>query len=184
MKKYFPVLIFLMVFFVFLGAQVSFDLVHFKKPSFRGVEYRYYQDIFPKTSFRTIDGKKILLSKVRAPLVILNFWASWCAPCLTELPSLVKLQNKFKNEELLVIGVNTDQEDQLKNILKIKKEYKLNFPIVADSSGEALSLFQVDAIPLTVLYFNGKVFEINQGSKEFDSPEMIKKLEDFLKQSI
>jgi hypothetical protein len=55
---------------------------------------------------------------------------------------------------------------------------------VADSSGEALSLFQVDAIPLTVLYFNGKVFEINQGSKEFDSPEMIKKIEDFLNLSI
>ena len=183
MKKYFPILTFLMVFFVFLGAQVSFDLVRFKKPESRVIQYQSYQDVFSKVSFRTVDNKKIILSKVRSPLIILNFWASWCAPCLKELPSLIRLRKRFRSEDLLVIGINTDEEKQLEKILKTQDEFGINFPIVADSLGEALSEFQVNAIPLTIFYYKGKVIDISYGAKEFDSPMMIEKLENLLGQS-
>ena len=138
MKKYFPILTFLMVFFVFLGAQVSFDLVRFEKSKSKGIEYQAYQDIFSKISFRTIDNKKIILSKVRSPLIVLNFWASWCAPCLKELQSLVILKKRFREKDLLVIGINADEENQLEKKLKIQDEFDINFPIVADSLGRDL----------------------------------------------
>ena len=82
-----------------------------------------------------------------------------------------------------MIGINTDEEKQLEKILKTQDEFGINFPIVADSLGEALSEFQVNAIPLTIFYYKGKVIDISYGAKEFDSPMMIEKLENLLGQS-
>ena len=84
----------------------------------------------------------------------------------------------------MVIGINADEENQLEKILKIQDEFDINFPIVADSLGEALSEFQVNAIPMTIFYYKGKVIDINYGAKEFDSPKMIEKLENLISQSI
>ena len=180
MKKYFPILIFLLVFFMFLGGQVSYDLAYSKKEKLSDESHRYYQNLFDLESFETISGERVGLKSIEAPIVILNFWASWCLPCIEELPSLVSLRKRFSEEELLILGINSDQENQKLKIRKVIKSLKLNFPQVADSTGEILANYKVEALPLSLFFYRGKLIKINYGAIDFMSKSILNKLEGIL----
>ena len=180
MKKYFPILIFLLVFFMFLGGQVSYDLAYSKKGNSSDDSHLHYQELFDDYAFQTITGKTIDLVNIKAPIVILNFWASWCLPCIEEIPSLVALRKKFSDQEVFIIGINTDQENQKYKIMKVARKLKLNFPQIADSTGEILADFDVEALPLTIFFYRGKVLKINYGAIDFMSKKVLSKLEGVL----
>ncbi len=130
-----------------------------------------------KLNFKTFNKKKINLS---APIVIVNFWASWCRPCLEELPSLVALRKKFSEDKLSIIAINEDHEDIDKNIKKIIKKFNLNFSIVKDENDKYLDFFYVKALPVTFLFNNGKIVKITNGATDFSSIEYINKLNSML----
>ena len=180
MKKYFPILIFLLVFFIFLGGQVSYDLAYSKKGTLNDNSYLHYQKLFDEFNFVSVSGQRIELANVKAPIVILNFWASWCLPCIEELPSLVALREKYPEDEVFILGLNSDQENQLLKIKKIIKKLKLNFPQVADFTGEILANFNVEALPLTLFFYRGKVLKVNYGVIDFMSKPILNKLEGIL----
>jgi thiol-disulfide isomerase/thioredoxin len=183
-KKYLPVLGAVMVFSMFLASQVLFDLVDHSSARPSKKERRihaHYESIFSKIELETFDKKKIRLSEVKAPIVILNFWASWCKPCLHEFPSIVEMKKRFPDEKVLVLGINSDEENQARQIRKILKKYKLNFPIVPDKSGKILEEFMVSSIPISIIYRNGKIFEVTEGAKDFNSGETIEALNEILK---
>jgi len=130
-----------------------------------------------KLNFKTFNKKKINLS---APIVIVNFWASWCRPCLEEFPSLVALRKMFSEEKLSIIAINEDHEDIDKNIKKIIKKFNLNFSIVKDENDKYLDFFYVKALPVTFLFNNGKIVKITNGATDFSSIEYINKLNSML----
>jgi len=158
----------------FLCGQVAFDLfAQAKKEKLVHPKIiKKYERIFSKTTFETISGDKIRLKEIAAPIVMLNFWASWCTPCLEEFPSIVDLRQKFKKDEIFIIGVNSDEENHLKEIKKVSRKYKFNFPNVADPSGGILSEFDVTSIPLTIIFYQGKVLEVMKGPHDFSSVEI------------
>ena len=183
MKKYIPVLFFVTVATVYLFGQFAFDFGD-STARISGKEKKinaHFETMFNKSDFKTIDGKSIQLRTEKAPIVIINFWASWCKPCLEEFPSLIKLRNKYSADQVQIIAVNTDVEKQLLEIKKTKKKYKLNFPIVADLKGDIISNYMVDAIPVSIIYNNGKILEISNGSKDFYSEEVIETFDNLLK---
>ena len=155
-------------------------MAYSKKDQIGDDSHHHYQSLFDSETFQTTTGEKISLKDVEAPLVILNFWASWCFPCIEELPSLVSLRKRFSNEDLLIIGINSDQENQKVKIRKVIKKLKLNFPQVADSTGEILEDYKVEALPLTIFFYRGKVVKINYGAVNFMSKPILKKLEGIL----
>jgi thiol-disulfide isomerase/thioredoxin len=177
MKKFFPLVVFIIGFTGFLAGQVFVDFLDISAgiSSDKKKINAHYESKFQNSKFNVFGstGKVINPSKIQAPIVVLNFWASWCRPCLEEFPSITKLKEKFPNNEVYVIGINTDEEDQSKNIQKIIKEYGLNFPIVADHDGKILNDFLVSAIPVSIIFHKGKVIEVSNGAKEFDSKENI-----------
>ncbi|MBG08758.1 MAG: hypothetical protein CME68_08370 [Halobacteriovoraceae bacterium] len=180
MKKYFPILTFLLVFFMFLGGQVSYDLAYSKKGNLNDESYLHYQKLFDEYSFKTTTGQRIELGKIKAPIVILNFWASWCLPCIEELPSLVALRKTFSEQEIYIIGLNSDQENQSFKIKRVTRQLNLNFPQVADSTGEILANFNVEALPLTLFFYRGKILKVNYGAIDFMSKAILSKLEGIL----
>ena len=165
---------------MFLGGQVSYDLAYSKKGKLNEESYRQYQVLFDSASFETINGGSFNLTDIEAPIVILNFWASWCLPCIEELPSLVSLRKRFSNEDLFILGINSDQENQRFKIRKIMKQLSLNFPQVADSTGEILAKFNVEALPLSIFFYRGKVLKVNYGAIDFMSRPILNKLEGIL----
>lgn len=140
----------------------------------------HYETTFRETTLEDLEGSSYELAKIEAPVVMLNFWASWCTPCLQEFPSLVELRDRFAEDELKVFGINSDEENQASKIKKIVKMYNLNFDIVADPQGELLNEFMISAIPVTVIFVKGEVMEVSLGRKDFASEEFIQKIKSSL----
>lgn len=148
-----------------------------------GVESKqvaHYESTFRELSFKELSGEKIELKNLKAPVVLINFWASWCTPCLEEFPSLVELRNRFSEEEVKIFGVNSDEKDQAQKIKKTLEKYKLNFDIVPDSDSEILNRFMISAIPVTIIFVNGEVMEVSLGRRDFASEEFIQKIKSAL----
>ena len=132
-------------------------------------DYARFEKIFNNLEMETLANKKIKLSDLSSRTVIVNFWASWCIPCLKEMPSLIKLASKFPASELAVVMINTDEIEQLKNIDKTKKQ--LGFPdsfiIIPDKKFRIADEFKFSALPVTVVYKKGKVAYFENGPVDF-----------------
>ncbi|MBL6988957.1 MAG: TlpA family protein disulfide reductase [Bacteriovoracaceae bacterium] len=178
MKKYFPILVFIMVFTAVLAGQITFDLMDStagpgtKKKSL----YAHYESIYNKLKVTSTNGEEINIPKLNSKFIVLNFWASWCTPCLAEFSSIVNMKKKFGDNVIKVIGINSDETRQMQNIKKISKMFSLNFPIVADNQGKIHQDFLVSAIPVSIIFKDGKVFEVSKGSKDFMAEEFLDEL--------
>jgi thiol-disulfide isomerase/thioredoxin len=140
----------------------------------------HYETTFRDAVMQDLEGNKHGLSSIEAPVIILNFWASWCAPCLEEMPSLVELRNQFSNEDLMIYGINSDEEDQAKKIEKTVKKFALNYKIVPDNEAVLLNKFMISSIPVTIIFVRGEVMEVSLGLKDFASEEFIQKIKSVL----
>lgn len=142
--------------------------------------YAHYESAFKNLKIEQDNGEILQLSKIESPIVMLNFWASWCTPCLVEFPSLVKLNEKFEDKQLKIIGINTDTGDQIRKMNRIISEYQLNFLNIPDKNGELTNTFIVRAIPVTIIFNRGKVVEVSTGEKDFMAVEFLNQLRSWI----
>ena len=106
----------------------------------------------PEITMSDTSGKQFSLSSLKGKYVLVDFWASWCAPCRGENPNVVTNYNKYKNKNFTILGVSLD-EDRNAWIKAIKKD-KLTWQHVSDLKGwsnAAVSKYGFDAIPYNVL---------------------------------
>ena len=185
MKKYLPLVLFILVFTAVVAAQVGWQTLNASATIKVNPQYTIYENLFLKGNFQTISGQKIENTKLRSPVVIYNFWASWCNPCLEEMPSLIAMKNKFKENEVQVLAFNTDEDDQLKNIAKTLKKLNIKneISIIADKNTKIAESFKLSAIPVTIIFNRGKVVLFSNGPMDFDSVEMIEKMKKWVKGS-
>jgi thiol-disulfide isomerase/thioredoxin len=101
----------------------------------------------PDIKMATIDGKVWALSELRGKVVILNFWATWCAPCRTEVPYLVALGNEHKKDGLEIAGISLDEDLAL--VPEFIAEYKVNYPILIPDAASPWR--KLDNTPTTLL---------------------------------
>ena len=167
-KKIFPILAIFVFFVVVLVGQMTLSggYTAAQKTSLSDGKIKAYEELFNELKLETTKGSKFNLSKLDQEIVILNFWASWCRPCVSEFKALNALIDSMPEEKLLVIGINNDDEEALKNIKKIEKEYDLKFESVKDEASDIASKYRINNIPSSVVYHKGKV--IHFVNKEFD----------------
>ncbi len=182
-KKFIPISLFLFVFFSALAVQVGFDLLDLSAlpSSEKKKRVKDYENLYQSETFQTFKNKKISLNDQKNKVVIINFWASWCTPCLEELPSMVKLRKLFKEDKLKILAVNADGDEPKKKIQQISKKFNINFDIIPDYDSKILNKFNITALPVTIIYHNGKVIEIVDGPKDFVSEEFKTKVVDLTK---
>lgn len=130
----------------------------------------------PSFSLDDSEGKTIKLADFQGRVVLLDFWATWCHGCMTEIPWFMEFQDKYKGDGLAVIGVSVD-DDGWKAVKPFQAERKFNYPIVIGNQ-DLKKLYSVEAPPVAVLIDRGgKIVEIHQGVVEKDAFENeIKKL--------
>ncbi len=75
------------------------------------------------------DGKMVHNSAFKDKVVLVNFFATWCGPCLKEIPSLQKLQHKYSDKNFSVVAISLDQAGP-KKVKKLMKRYKINYPVL------------------------------------------------------
>ncbi len=168
MKKYIPALIFIIAFSGFLSTQILWDTYELNAVSVDGDKQKYsvYETNFQALKITTTKKTSIELKNESAPIVVLNFWASWCLPCLKEFPSLVKFQEKYQGK-VKVIGINGDEENTEQNIQKIEDKYHLNFETVADANSVVSSKFMINSYPVSLIFLRGKVIYVNKRIHDF-----------------
>lgn len=136
------------------------------------------KELAPNFTLKSHSGKNVKLSELRGQIILLNFWASWCGPCRTEMPLLVKIHDKYKGMGFTVLGVNVE-EDTAPAISIINKT-KINFPVLFDKENSVSKLYKVSAMPSTILIDrDGNMRYLHEGYKPGDEEkykEWIKKL--------
>ena len=94
-----------------------------------------------------VTGRAVRLRDLRNRVVLLNFWATWCAPCREEMPALETLARELGPRGLTVVGVNFKESRQ--QVEAFMKAHGLSFPILLDADGQVSASYQVFALPVT-----------------------------------
>ncbi len=111
--------------------------------------FKVYNKLQPATNFTLTDlnGKKVSLKDYYGKFVLINFWATWCAPCIQEIPILQKLHNTMKNRNLVVLTINTSRESALEVITQNNATY----PVLIDSNSKITTAYNIHYYPTAYL---------------------------------
>jgi thiol-disulfide isomerase/thioredoxin len=129
----------------------------------------------PPFKLDSMAGKPVSLDQYKGQVVMINFWASWCGPCRTEMPILEKLHAKYKPMGFTMIGVNVEPDSGLAaNWLKTTP---VSFPILFDTRSEVSKLYSVAGMPSTVIIDRkGNLRWLHRGYKAGDENEYLNQI--------
>ncbi|OJV13241.1 MAG: thioredoxin [Dyadobacter sp. 50-39] len=129
-------------------------------------------EALPNVYFRKGDGKTVDLASLKGKVVFMNFWATWCPPCIAEMPSINALYGKFKdNENVVFLMVDVDGNYQKSNSFMKKHHYDLQ---VVSPAGEIPPVFMQGAVPTTVILDKeGKMVYRQEGAADYNSSELV-----------
>ena len=118
------------------------------------------------------DGSTINLKDYHHRFVLLNFWATWCLPCLKEMPDLEKAYQKMGSKKLIVLAVGMGEDKS--SIGKFTEKHGFTFPMVADTTLEIARLYGVENIPITYLINpEGVIIGRALGIRDWASPKLL-----------
>ena len=128
----------------------------------------------PNFSLPGLDGQMVRLTDYRGKVVLLNIWATWCPPCVEEMPSMEKLYQKLKGEGFEILAVSID-ESGAQDVLPFMKKHKLSFPALTDPEGRIKGLYQTAGVPESfVIDKDGTLVEKVIGPRDWAIPDAIR----------
>ena len=153
-------------------------LLMFASPTYRQAEPGVAGKPAPEFSFE-LDGKPARLADLRGKVVVLNFWATWCPPCVDEMPSLNRLHQQIAGEGGLVLGVSVDEDPSA--YARFLQDYKIPSPTHRDPSKRIALEYGTVRYPETyVLDRRGRFARKIIGPQNWDSPELTGYIRDLL----
>jgi peroxiredoxin len=118
----------------------------------------------PDFALKSSTGENLRLSEYRGDVVMINFWATWCGPCRQEMPLLDELYTRYERVGFSLLGVNIDDDSQ--RAMDMISELGINFPVLFDDRKVVSKLYEVEAMPVTVLVDReGTVRHVHHGYK-------------------
>ena len=162
----------LLIIFIYL-ISINFSFA-FEKPDIKNLIVIKNPKIYEDVTFRDSNQKEVSLADFKGKLIILNFWATWCAPCKKEMPSLDDLQSNIKLNNLKIFAINIGQEDISKSKIFFKELNIKNLDIYIDAPITLAKKFALRGVPTTIIFNKeGKEFARIMGSIDFSDEEFI-----------
>ena len=162
----------LLIIFTYLMT-ISFSYA-LEKPDIKNLVLVKNPKIYEDVIFKDINQKDVNLDDFRGKLIILNFWATWCAPCKEEMPSLDELQSNSNFSNLKIFPINIGQEDISKSEFFFEELNIQNLDIYIDAPITLAKKFALRGVPTTILFNKqGEEFARIIGSIDFNDEEFI-----------
>ena len=131
----------------------------------------------PAFELKTLDATTVRLSDYRGKVVVLNFWATWCTPCRRETPTLVHLDQAYRQKGVTVLGINVD--DDAESASKFVAELAIPYPILVANDDTTHDYIGLGGLPVTILIGpDGTII------KKFSGTENIAQVETYLKSAL
>ncbi len=139
-------------------------------------------DSAPDFTVPGLSGEPIRLRDFRRRVVVLNFWATWCPPCIEETPSLKKFADQMRDLDVVVLGVSVDEDaDALKEFVA---KFQLSFPLARDPDQAVASRYGTYKFPETFLVDqNGRIAEKFIGAVNWQDPRIVNLVQDLARSS-
>lgn len=137
----------------------------------------------PAFRLPALGGKEVDLASLRGRVTVLNFWATWCPPCVAEMPSLERLHRALGEEGLAVVGISVDEDEAA--LRRFVEQHKLGFPVLRDPGASVASgAYHTTGYPETfVVDGQGVLREHYVGPVEWDTPEVLERFRRLLRGS-
>jgi thiol-disulfide isomerase/thioredoxin len=121
--------------------------------------------VAPLFSATDINGRKLDLAEYKGKVILLDFWATWCGPCRIEIPGFVKLQERYRDQGFVVIGVSVD--DSVDPVREFYREFSMNYPVVMGESRITELYGGIIGLPTTfIIGRDGRIYSKHMGATD------------------
>ena len=135
----------------------------------------------PGFAFPGLDGKMVRLSDHLGKVVLVNIWATWCPPCVDEMPSMEKLYQEFKDRDFEILAVSIDA-DGTGVVAPFMLKYKLTFPALIDSEGSIRESYRVTGVPESfIIDQQGILVKKIIGAADWSTPDVFRYIDNMLR---
>ena len=133
----------------------------------------------PPLHLKTLDGREVNLAELKGEVVLVNFWATWCAPCIEEIPSLTRLVQRLQGKPFRVLAVNIGEQPEA--IRRFLARIPVNFDVLLDSDSRAVRDWKVYAYPSNyIIDRQGRLHFGYRGALAWDAPNIVETIESLL----
>jgi len=141
------------------------------------------QEVAPDFTLKSLQGENLRLDEYKGQVVLINFWATWCATCKVEMPSMEKVYRKFKDQGLEMLTISVDKDQSL--IAPFMKEYNLTFPVLLDPESEtAKKTYKTTGVPETfIVNKQGIIVHKSIGPRDWASNDAMAAFKQLVEQS-
>jgi len=177
------ILLLFVSYYMFSWWSLKRNILSWKKTSVPGktLESKLEVPSFPSTTLadydwtvQSLDGQDFKMTETKGKVVFLNFWATWCPPCVAEMPSIQRLHEKLKDDGIAFVCISNEEASKINQFVR---EKKFTFPIYA-MRGAPPAIYKTRGIPATfILSPDGKIAFRHIGSANWDDEKSI----DFIK---
>ena len=138
----------------------------------------------PNFTLPGLDGKMVSLSNYQGHVVLVNIWATWCPPCIDEMPSMEALYKMFKGENFEILAISIDATGA-EAVAPFMKKCNLSFPALLDPAGTIKSLYQTTGVPESfIVNKQGILVEKIIGPRNWADPAAVSYLRDLIRSGL
>ena len=137
----------------------------------------------PDFALPDLDGKTVTLADYKGKVILLNIWATWCPPCVEEMPSMEKLHQELKDKDFEILAVSIDVLGA-KAVIPFMKKHKLSFSVLTDTEGTIKSLYQTTGVPESfIIDKQGIIVEKVIGPRDWAAPSIIRSFRNLIQKN-
>jgi len=130
-------------------------------------------------SLPDLSGKQRDLQEFSGKVVLVNFWASWCMPCIREMPGILRLAKEMQDKPFAVVGVNVGESER--RAQAAARRLEIDFPVLLDKESITFKRWGATVLPTAyILDTSGQISYVGRGPLEWDQPEIVDKLQQLM----